>query len=151
MLAHSYYEEDARVRREAEALVAAGRPVDVFALRRDGDAPDGVVDGVRIFRLPIQRHQGGLSVYVREYSSSSSGPGLPPCRPSTPDYALIRSTRCPTSSRSPGCLPDDRRAGRPRHARGVPDLFGHFPAAGKLLHGILRLQEDLAIGRPPWS
>ena len=36
MLTHSYYEEDPRVRREAEALAAAGRPVDVFALRRPG-------------------------------------------------------------------------------------------------------------------
>ena len=32
MLTHSYYDEDPRVRREAEALVACGRPVDVFAL-----------------------------------------------------------------------------------------------------------------------
>ena len=37
MLTHSYYEEDPRVRREAEALVGAGRPVDVFALRREDD------------------------------------------------------------------------------------------------------------------
>ena len=37
MVTHSYYEEDPRVRREAEALVAAGRQVDVFALRRPDD------------------------------------------------------------------------------------------------------------------
>ena len=36
MLVHSYYEEDPRVRREAEALVAAGHAVDVFSLRRPG-------------------------------------------------------------------------------------------------------------------
>ena len=39
MLTHSYYEEDPRVRREAESLVAAGRPVEVFALRRPEDDP----------------------------------------------------------------------------------------------------------------
>lgn len=68
MLTHSYYEEDPRVRREAESLVAAGRQVDVFALRRPGDAADGEVEGVRLHRLDVQRHQGAsLPVYMREY------------------------------------------------------------------------------------
>jgi glycosyltransferase involved in cell wall biosynthesis len=70
MIAHSYYEEDPRVRREAESLVAAGRDVDVLALRRPGDPPDGVIDGVRLRRLDVQRHQGaGLMTYLREYLS----------------------------------------------------------------------------------
>jgi glycosyltransferase involved in cell wall biosynthesis len=68
MLTHSYYEEDPRVRREAEALVAAGREVDVFALRRPDDPPTEVLDGVTIRRLGVQRHQGaGLLTYLREY------------------------------------------------------------------------------------
>ena len=68
MLTHSYYEEDPRVRREAEALVGAGRPVDVYALRRPGDPPAGEVDGVRLTRLDVQRHQGaGIGTYLREY------------------------------------------------------------------------------------
>ncbi|MGZ8527272.1 MAG: glycosyltransferase family 4 protein [Candidatus Limnocylindrales bacterium] len=70
MIVHSYYEEDPRVRREAEALVARGRPVEVIALRRPDDGREGVLNGVRITRLDIQRHQGaGLSVYLREYLS----------------------------------------------------------------------------------
>jgi glycosyltransferase involved in cell wall biosynthesis len=70
MLTHSYYEEDPRVRREAESLVRAGRPVEVFALRREGDPPTGDLDGVRIHRLDVQRHQGaGLVRYLREYLS----------------------------------------------------------------------------------
>jgi glycosyltransferase involved in cell wall biosynthesis len=68
MLTHSYYEEDPRVRREAEALVAAGREVDVFALRRSDDPPTEILDGVTIRRLGVQRHQGaGLATYLREY------------------------------------------------------------------------------------
>lgn len=68
MLTHSYYEEDPRVRREAEALAAAGRPVDVFALRRPGDPPEGVVEDVRVRRLNVQRHQGaGAGRYLVEY------------------------------------------------------------------------------------
>jgi len=70
MLAHSYYEEDPRVRREAEALVAAGHRVDVFALRRPGDPSRVTVDGVAVHRLDVQRHQGApLRVYLREYAS----------------------------------------------------------------------------------
>jgi glycosyltransferase involved in cell wall biosynthesis len=70
MIAHTYYEEDPRVRREAEALVARGRPVDVVALRRPDDGPDGTLNGVRIKRIDVQRHQGaGLLVYLREYVS----------------------------------------------------------------------------------
>lgn len=68
MIVHAYYEEDPRVRREAEALVARGRPVDVFALRRPGDAAEGIVGGVQVHRLDVQRHQGaGLGTYLREY------------------------------------------------------------------------------------
>ena len=70
MLTHSYYEEDPRVRREAEALVRAGRPVEVFALRRPGDPPTGELDGVRLHRLDVQRHQGaGIGRYLAEYLS----------------------------------------------------------------------------------
>ena len=68
LVTHSYYEEDPRVRRQAEAILAAGRPVDVIALRRPGDPPDGDVAGVRVYRLDVQRHQGaGLGTYLAEY------------------------------------------------------------------------------------
>jgi glycosyltransferase involved in cell wall biosynthesis len=68
MLAHSYYEEDPRVRREAESLVADGWEVDVIGLRND-DAPEReTLNGVNVRRLPVRRHQGaGLSVYLWEY------------------------------------------------------------------------------------
>lgn len=69
MLVHSYYEEDPRVRREAEAVVASGREVDVFALRREGAERHGTLDGVRIHRLDVQRHQGaGIGTYLLEYA-----------------------------------------------------------------------------------
>jgi glycosyltransferase involved in cell wall biosynthesis len=68
MVTHSYYEEDPRVRREAEALVAAGRPVDVFALRRPDDPSHEVIEGVAVRRVGVQRHQGaGLRTYALEY------------------------------------------------------------------------------------
>ncbi len=69
MLVHAYYEEDPRVRREAEALVASGRPVDVLALRRPGMPSRDTLDGVTVHRLPVQRHQGaGIGRYLAEYA-----------------------------------------------------------------------------------
>jgi glycosyltransferase involved in cell wall biosynthesis len=68
MVTHSYYEEDPRVRREAEALMAAGRPVDVYALRRPGEAAEARIEGARVHRIDVQRHQGaGIGTYLREY------------------------------------------------------------------------------------
>jgi glycosyltransferase involved in cell wall biosynthesis len=70
MIVHSYYDEDPRVRREAEALVAAGLEVDLFALRRPTDTTEAALNGVRIQRLNVQRHQGaGIRTYLREYLS----------------------------------------------------------------------------------
>ena len=70
MIVHSYYDEDPRVRREAEALVARGRSVDVYGLRRPGDPAEGWLEGVRVKRLDVQRHQGaGFLVYLLEYLS----------------------------------------------------------------------------------
>jgi glycosyltransferase involved in cell wall biosynthesis len=70
MLVHSYYEEDPRVRREAETLVRHGHPVDVFALRPQGTAPSEVIEGVTVRRLGVRRHQGaGLATYLAEYTA----------------------------------------------------------------------------------
>ena len=70
MIVHAYYEEDPRVRREAEALVAAGWEVDVFGLRRPGETASAAIEGVNLRRLPVRRHQGaGLSVYLVEYGA----------------------------------------------------------------------------------
>jgi glycosyltransferase involved in cell wall biosynthesis len=70
MLVHSYYEEDPRVRRQAETLVRAGRQVDVLSLRRPGDPREGTLEGVRITRLDVQRHQGSpIATYLAEYTA----------------------------------------------------------------------------------
>jgi glycosyltransferase involved in cell wall biosynthesis len=70
MIVHAYYEEDPRVRRQAESLVAAGRPVLVLSLRRPELPAEDVLEGVHVRRLDEQRHQGaGLGTYLREYVS----------------------------------------------------------------------------------
>ena len=70
MIVHAYYEEDPRVRREAELLAASGRPVLVLGLRRPELPAEEVLQGVHVRRLAVQRHQGaGLGTYLREYLS----------------------------------------------------------------------------------
>ena len=151
MLVHAYYDEDPRVRREAESLVAAGRPVDVFGLRRPGDQASGELEGVTIHRLDVQRHQGaGLGTYVREYLAFLARAG----------WALSRSHR----RRRYGLvqvhtLPDFlvvaalplRLAGIPvildLH-EAMPEFFrSRFPrASNPIVHRVLRLQERASIG-----
>jgi len=68
MICHSYYEEDARIRREAAALLSDGYEVDVVSLRQPGLPADERIDGVRVHRLSVQHVQGRTPVgYLAEY------------------------------------------------------------------------------------
>jgi len=150
MLAHSYYEEDPRVRREAETLVAAGRPVDVYALRRPGDPPAAELDGVRILRLDVQRHQGaGLPRYLAEYGAFFARAGWAVSRAHPRRrYALVEVHS----------LPDYLAfASLPLRLVGVPlvlDLHEAMPeffrvrfprASSPVAHALLRAQERASI------
>src|SRR3972149_863997 len=97
LVTHSYYEEAPRVRRQAGAPLAAARPVEVIALRRPDDAPEGEVDGVRVRRIDVQRHQGaGLGTYLLEYLAFFVRVALPLVR-SHPRrrYALVQVATLP--------------------------------------------------------
>ena len=150
VLVHAYYEEDSRVRREAEALVRGGLPVDVFALRRPGEAPTGVLDGVTIHRLDVRRHQGaGIAVYIREYLDFFV----------RATFALARAHRtCRFALVHVNTLPDFLVfAALPLKLAGVPVLLdlhesmpeffrARFPRrASPFAHGLLRLQERASI------
>ncbi len=146
MIVHAYYDEDPRVRREAETLTLAGHRVEVFALRRHDDAADGLVDGVVVRRLGVQRHQGaGLAVYLREYLSFLVRSGIAITRAhrrSAYDLVQVHS------------LPDFLAfAALPLRLRGVPLLLdlheampeffrSRFPGASNaIVHALLELQE----------
>ena len=150
MLTHSYYEEDPRVRREAEAVAAAGREVDVYALRRPGDDLDAELAGVRVHRLDVQRHQGaGVGVYLREYLAFFARAGWAVTRAQRRRrYALLQVHT----------LPDFLAfAGLPLRLAGVPLLLDlheampeffrtRFPrASNPAAHALLELQERLSI------
>ena len=146
MIVHAYYEEDPRVRREAEAVVATGRPVVVLGAAAPGRPVDGELAGVRIRRLDVQRHQGaGFGSYLREYLEFF-GRAM---------WAAVRAHRRERFAARPGPLvagfPRVRRpaaaarrraarAGPARgHARVLPDpLPGH---GNPLVHRLLLLQE----------
>jgi glycosyltransferase involved in cell wall biosynthesis len=151
MLVHSYYDEDPRVRREAESLVAAGRPVDVFALRRPSDPPDGDLAGVIVHRIDVQRHQGaGIATYLREYLSFLVRAGWRLARAHrrrhygfvqvhTPPDFLVFATLPLRLVRVPVLL-DLHEA--------MPEFFrSRFPrASNPIVHAVLRIQERASIG-----
>ena len=62
------YDIDPRVRRKAEALVAAGYSVDVLALRADGGPKNYNLNGVNIRTLSLSKKRGSLARYFFEYA-----------------------------------------------------------------------------------
>lgn len=150
MVVHAYYEEDPRVRRQAEALVGAGWEVDVFGLRREGEAPTGTVAGVNVHRLPVGRHQGaGPIMYVAEYGAFLVRAMFATTRAhSRRHYGLIQVHSMPDYLVF---------AAAPLKLSGVPVLLDlhevmveffktRFPgAANGLTNSLLRLQERMSI------
>jgi len=66
---HREYGKDPRVRRDVDALIAAGYHVDVVCLQGAEEQAQQVIDGAHIHRLTGQRRRGGLVRYVWEYVS----------------------------------------------------------------------------------
>ena len=69
MVAHTYYESDPRVIREAEAAISGGFDVDFLALRRPGAQALEVIRSVNVFRLKQAKYRGGGYLrYLIEYT-----------------------------------------------------------------------------------
>lgn len=67
-IAYTHYETDPRVKREAEALVAAGNAVDFLSLKEEGYASRRVAEGVHIIGLAPFRYRGNSSgAYILSY------------------------------------------------------------------------------------
>jgi glycosyltransferase involved in cell wall biosynthesis len=65
MIAYTFYEEDNRVRRYAEALAKRGDRVDAIALQRGGLPVHEVLRGVNVYRIqPRVRNEKGKSSYL---------------------------------------------------------------------------------------
>ncbi|MBI2776428.1 MAG: glycosyltransferase [Chloroflexi bacterium] len=150
LVVHAYFEEDPRVRRQAEAILASGRPVDVIALRREGDSAEGDVGGAHVTRIDVQRHQGaGIGTYLAEYLAFFVRAGLVLVRAQPRRrYSLVQVATLPDWLVL-AALPL-RLAGVPvvidLH-EAMPDFFrSRFPGASNpLVHGALRLAERVSI------
>ena len=71
MVAHAVYPGDPRLRRQADALTLRGHEVDLFCLRRRGEAREEQVGSVRVVRLPVNRAFTGFAGHLAEYLAFS--------------------------------------------------------------------------------
>src|ERR1700704_1224969 len=70
VLLFSYYPADPRPLRAAEALAAEGVTIDLFCLQQSStDLRQEKINGVNVFRMPLERHRGGKARYFRQYSA----------------------------------------------------------------------------------
>jgi glycosyltransferase involved in cell wall biosynthesis len=67
IVAHAVFPGDPRLRRQTDALVAAGHQVDLFCLRAPGEVARGELRSLRIFRMPVHRAFSGLAGHMAEY------------------------------------------------------------------------------------
>jgi glycosyltransferase involved in cell wall biosynthesis len=67
LLVQNRYDIDIRVRRKAEALVAAGYAVDVYALRGSKSPKEYVLNGVNVYTVSLGKRRGSLTRYAFEY------------------------------------------------------------------------------------
>jgi glycosyltransferase involved in cell wall biosynthesis len=69
VLLFSYYPDDPRPRRAAEALVAEGVMVDLLCLQKIKSEPRReTINGINIFRVPLRRRRRGKGRYIGQYS-----------------------------------------------------------------------------------
>ena len=64
-----YFPHDIRVRREVEALLAAGHSVDMLCLGRRGEPRRERWHGARVRRVPLDHRRGGPLRYMAEYGA----------------------------------------------------------------------------------
>lgn len=67
IVVHAVVPGDPRIRRQSDALVAAGHEVDVICLREPGEAPEERDGPMRIVRMPVNRSFIGFAGHIAEY------------------------------------------------------------------------------------
>jgi glycosyltransferase involved in cell wall biosynthesis len=69
LVVQNVYDFDVRVRRKAEALVAAGFSVDVLALAPASGERNYVLEGVDVHTISLGKKRGSLARYIFEYTA----------------------------------------------------------------------------------
>ena len=67
IVVHAVYPGDPRIRRQSDALTAAGHQVDLFCLRGPHEAPEEADGPMRVVRLPVNRAFTGFAGHLAEY------------------------------------------------------------------------------------
>jgi glycosyltransferase involved in cell wall biosynthesis len=66
---YAFYPQHAHVRRDAETLTANGYQVEILCLRDKGQKKRETINGVTVYRLPLEHHRRGIPRYLFEYST----------------------------------------------------------------------------------
>ena len=66
---HHYYPQHAHIRRDLETLVDAGYDVDIICLKRKGQKYRETINGVRVYRMPVEHKRRGFLRQIIEYST----------------------------------------------------------------------------------
>lgn len=69
MIVYSYFPQDERLRREAEALVSAGYEVNVICIKLPHQPKQENIYSVNVFRLNLQRIRSSKAKYIYQYAS----------------------------------------------------------------------------------
>ena len=67
MVRNKYYSRMIPNRRNAETLVANGYEVDIICLKKKGEKSQEIINGVKVFKLPLMHRHGGILRYIFEY------------------------------------------------------------------------------------
>jgi len=67
MIVYSYYPNDVRVRKEAEALAEKGYSIDIICLKNNGELKEQVINGVHVYRFDMKRQRKGKLTYLWQY------------------------------------------------------------------------------------
>ena len=65
---HHYYPQHAHIRRDLETLIDAGYAVDIICLKRKGQKYRETINGVRVYRMPVEHKRRGPPRQLIEYS-----------------------------------------------------------------------------------
>jgi glycosyltransferase involved in cell wall biosynthesis len=67
VIVFSYFPDDPRVKREADALAQQGMKVTVFCMQNSNEKPKEIIDGTMVIRMNLQRKREGKFRYLYEY------------------------------------------------------------------------------------
>ncbi len=66
-VAHHNYDAHPHIQRDLKTLVENGYAVDIVCLKENGQKYRETIDGINVYRIPVEHHRRGLVRYLLEY------------------------------------------------------------------------------------